>query len=125
MRAVVLTLFLLPYAFFGLRDNIHHVRHRSIGWTERLLHLAIVVSLLTVIPHAYLGNRPIMLIGLLLFIAARSMDEFTFHRGLSARESDLHAKTHFAFLMFVVAILVADWLESHESDLIPTYLGGS
>ena len=115
MRALILTIFLLPYVYFGLRDNFHHFRQRSVGWTERLLHLTIVFSLFTVIPHAYLGHQPIMLTGLLLFVSARSLDEFVFHRGLSGEESDLHAKTHFAFLMFVVAIMAVDWLASPGS----------
>ena len=111
MRAILLTVSLAPYVFFGLRDNFHHARNRKVGWLERTLHLAIVVALVMVIPHAYLGNRSTMLAGLAIFIAARSLDEFVFHRGLDGPETDLHAKTHLAFLMFVVATLLADWLD--------------
>jgi hypothetical protein len=75
--------------------------------------MAIVAALFTAVPHAYLGNHAIMLAGLILFIVARSLDEFAFHRGLSGEESDLHAKTHFAFLAFVAAVMSVDWLDEH------------
>ena len=41
--------------------------------------------------------------GLVLFLVARSLDEWIFHRNIPAREAEMHAKTHFAFLGFVVA----------------------
>jgi len=34
-----------------------------------------------------------------------AMDEFIIHRGLAAEEIDLHAKTHFAFIIFVVGVM--------------------
>ena len=118
MRAFILTMFLLPYVYFGLRDNIYHLRRRSVSWTERLLHVTIVLSLFTVIPHAYLGHQTITYASLLLFLIARALDEFIFHRGLSGAESDLHAKTHFAFLMFVVAIMYVDWMADHGMNSV-------
>jgi hypothetical protein len=47
----------------------------------------------------------------LLFVAARTLDELIFHRGLAAAEIDLHAKTHFAFLIFVVGCMWTNWLD--------------
>ncbi len=112
-RAVVLPCCLLPYACFGLNDNLHHIRHRDVGWPERILHLAIVLSLFTVIPHAVLGNHALMLGGLVLFLVARSLDEWIFHRNIPACEAEMHAKTHFAFLGFVVAYLAVESISGH------------
>lgn len=109
-RAVFVPAFLLPYAYFGLQDNLHHVRRRRVAWTERILHAAIVLSLFTVVPQAIFGSRSIMLVGLLLFLVARVLDEICFHRNLSGEESALHAKTHFAFLAFVVLGMGVDYL---------------
>ncbi|HEY2253298.1 MAG TPA: hypothetical protein VGH74_19630, partial [Planctomycetaceae bacterium] len=109
-RTVLLPVFLLPYAYFGLSDNLQHYRHRRIPWAERIVHATIVLALLTVVPHALNGNCPVVIAGLVLFLMARSFDEWSFHRNLAGRESDLHAKTHFAFLAFVVLLMTVDWL---------------
>jgi hypothetical protein len=113
MRAAVLTLGLLPYAYFGLSDNSYHARHRRVPAAERLAHAAIVLALLTVAPQAYVANSGMVLAGLVLFVAARSVDEYVFHRGLPVAESALHARTHFAFLVYVVALLAVDWAEAN------------
>jgi hypothetical protein len=113
----VLTLALLPYAWLGLSDTAFHVRRRPVAWPERLAHAALFVALLTVIPQAYLGRRAPVVIGLVLFAAARGVDEFYFHRRLPAEESALHARTHLAFLAFVVAVMGVDWLEGSRSGI--------
>ena len=118
IRAAVLTLFLLPYAYFGLRDNFYHAQQRSVPWPERLAHAAIVLALLTVVPQAYLGNRGLVIAGLVLFVVARAVDEYVYHRGLPATESALHARTHFAFLLYVVTIMAADWAEENGWRLL-------
>jgi hypothetical protein len=114
-RGLLLSVFLVPYAYFGLNDNLHHIRHRHVCWAERILHLAIVLSLFTVVPHAIMGNRPVLIAGLVLFLVARALDEWGFHRNLPGREADMHAKTHFAFLIFVVMLMTVDWI-GHDSD---------
>ena len=111
MRPLVLTLALLPYAWLGLSDTAFHVRSRAVAWPERLAHAALFVALLTVIPQAYLGRRAMVVAGLVLFAAARAVDEFVFHRRLPAEESSLHSRTHLAFLAFVVAVMGMDWVE--------------
>jgi hypothetical protein len=113
MRAAVLTLGLLPYAYFGLSDNFYHAKHRRVPGAERLAHAAIVLALLTIVPQAYLGHGGMVLAGLLLFVAARAVDEYVFHRGLPAAESALHARTHLAFLLYVFSILAVDWAEAN------------
>ena len=109
LRTFVLPVFLLPYAYFGLSDNVHHFRHRKAPWAERILHLAIVLALFTVVPSAVMGNQSFMLLGLVLFLIARALDEWVFHRNLGGREADMHAKTHLAFLLFVVMSIAVDW----------------
>jgi hypothetical protein len=108
MRVVLLATALLPYIYFGLNDNWLHLRHRQVGWTERLLHITIVMALVSTIPQAFFGSRAVMLCGLVLFLLARCLDEYIFHRGLSGAEADMHAKTHLAFLLFLVTIMVVD-----------------
>lgn len=105
MRAACLTLCLLPYVCFGLRDVLHHKRHRHVSHPEKVLHLLLGLTLVTVIPQAYLGRMDLVIPGLVLFVAARIADEFIFHRGLAAAEVDLHAKTHFGFLIFVAGLM--------------------
>jgi hypothetical protein len=111
IRAVVLTLCLIPYVYFGVRDVLHHKQHRKVSLTERLLHLSLGLTLAIVIPHAYLGHLDVVIPGVTLFVLARVCDEFVFHRGLTSAEVDLHAKTHFGFLIFVVGVMGADWLQ--------------
>lgn len=111
LRAVMLTLCLVPYLYFGLRDVLHHKQHRKLSFAERVLHLALGLTLTIVVPHAYLGHLDIVIPGIVLFILARAMDEFVFHRGLAAAEIDLHAKTHFGFLIFVVGVMSVECLQ--------------
>jgi len=91
---------------------LHHARHRLTPLPERLLHLAMGLTLLTVVTHAYQANRGVVLLGLVVFMVIRAMDEFVYHRGLAAEESSLHANTHMGFMIFIVSMLSADWLES-------------
>jgi hypothetical protein len=109
-RAWMLPVCLLPYAYFGLSDNIHHARHRRVSWPERIVHLAIVLAVILVVAHVIAGNRAVAAGGLVVFLVARAVDEWGFHRDLPGRESDMHAKTHLAFLIFVVLTMTADWL---------------
>lgn len=110
-RATLLTLCLAPYVSFGIRDVLHHKTYRKVSLTERLLHLSLGMTLAIVLPHAYLGHMNVVIPGMILFVAARAIDEFIFHRGLAAEEVDLHAKTHFAFLIFVVGLMGTAWLQ--------------
>ncbi|MEZ6145454.1 MAG: hypothetical protein R3B91_08575 [Planctomycetaceae bacterium] len=114
LRGGLISACLLPYAYFGLNDNLHHVRHREVSWTERILHLTIVLAVFTVVPNAIVGHRSMMMVGLLLFLIARSFDEWGFHRNLPGNEADMHAKTHYAFLVFVVLLTSIDWI-THQT----------
>ncbi len=107
---MLIPVFLVPYAYFGLSDNLHHFRYRTVSWPERILHATIVLAVITIVPHDFAGNRSIVVAGLVLFLIARSADEWGFHRGLAGGEADRHAKTHFAFLIFVVMSMTVDWV---------------
>ena len=77
--------------------------------TNRYLFAAsIVLALFTIVPHAIFGSRSVMLVGLLLFVFARAIDEWAFHRRLAGAEADMHAKTHLAFLIFVIVGMTID-----------------
>ena len=111
LRAVLMTVCLGPYVFFGIRDVLHHKHHRKVTLTERLLHLCLGLTLTIILSHAYLGHIDVVIPGLILFVGIRAADEFIFHRGLAAEEIDLHAKTHFAFIIFVVGVMGLAWLQ--------------
>ena len=114
LRAGLLTLFLAPYLYFGIRDVLHHKHYRPVSFTERLLHIILGVALMIIISHAYAGHFEVVIAGFFLFVIARALDEFAFHRGLPPTEVDLHAKTHFGFLIFVVGVIGTNWLESQR-----------
>ena len=114
LRAVLLTLCLAPYFYFGIRDVLHHQQHRTVSFAERLLHITLGMTLTIVIPHAYLGHFDVVIAGVVLFVVARALDEVVFHRGLAGAEIDLHAKTHFGFLIFVVGVMAANWLQGQN-----------
>jgi len=111
-RGGLLCACILPYAYFGLSDNVQHVRSRRVSWAERIVHAAIVLAVLIVVPQIVTGHRSIAIAGLVLFLVARSFDEWVFHRNLPDREADMHAKTHLAFLIFVVMWMTVDWLSN-------------
>jgi len=112
-RSALLPVFLAPYAWFGLSDNLHHFRHRRVSWPERILHLAIVLAVVIVVTHALAANRSVVIAALIVFLIPRSFDEWVFHRNLPGNEADRHAKTHFAFLIFVVLTMTLDWVTDH------------
>jgi hypothetical protein len=105
LRMAVVAVIMIPYAYFGLRDLWHHKQHRTVTLTEKLLHAVIGLSLAFIVPHAIAGHRSVVIPGLFLFLIARVTDEWVFHRGLDAAETDIHAKTHLGFLLFVVGLM--------------------
>lgn len=111
-RAIILTVCLSPYLYFGVRDVLHHKEHRPLPFAERVLHFALTLTLMIVLPHAYLGHFDVVVPGVVLFVLARTLDEFIYHRQLNRAEIDLHAKTHFGFLIFVIGLMAANWLQA-------------
>jgi hypothetical protein len=114
VRWTVITVSLVPYVYFGVRDLLHHHEHRKVPLGERLLHMTLGALLLAVVPHAYHGHWDAVIPGIVLFTLTRSIDEFAFHRRLAPAEIDLHAKTHLGFLIFVVGVIGVSWLDHHE-----------
>ena len=73
-----------------------------------LIQWVIVLAVLIVVSNAIMNRYVIMLVGLLLFLIARSADEWIFQRGLPGDEVDRHAKTHLAFLTFLMLAVSFD-----------------
>lgn len=122
MRIAIVLVSFLPFLYYATRDNLFHFRGRRVSLAEHLLHLAIGLALAIVLMQAVFGNLAFMTIGLLFFVMAGGLDEYIWHRGLPEEESDLHAKEHLALLIFIVATLVAHWLERHEWQVPPELL---
>jgi hypothetical protein len=101
MRALVLAIALAPFVLWAGRDAIYHVRDRKPGALENLTHLLLGASQLVTIVGAFRGDVARLALGAGLVAIFGAVDEFAFHRGLSARESDLHAKAHLGLFAFV------------------------
>jgi hypothetical protein len=114
MRAVILIVSFLPFLYYAVKDNAFHFRGRKVSLTEHLLHAAIGLVLLILLSHALMGRHLVVLCALVLFAVAGAVDEYIFHRGIPAEESDLHAKEHLALLIFIVMSLATDWLQKND-----------
>ena len=116
MRAVILVVSFLPFVYYGVRDTAFHFRGRKVSLTEHVLHAAIGLVLAMMFAHALRGNHWIVVGAMVIFAVAGAVDEYIFHRGIPAEESDLHAKEHLALLIFIVVSLATNWLQkSHWS----------
>jgi len=114
MRAAILILSFLPFLYYGGKDTAFHFRGRKVSLTEHLLHVAIGVVLLILFTHALMAHHLVVLCALMVFVIAGGLDEYIFHRGIPAEESDLHAKEHLALLIFIVVSLTTDWLQQNN-----------
>ena len=113
MRIAILTIFLLPYLYFGAKDHVYHFVGRKVSVAEHFVHLLIGMTLIAAIANAYRGQAIPFIAAMTLFIVVGAMDEYVWHRGLPEHESDLHAKGHLALLIFVIVALGTIWLEDH------------
>ena len=114
MRVAIVAISLLPYLYYGGKDNFYHFRGRRVSLMEHLLHLAIGILLVSAIASAFRGHIPMMLGALMVFLVAGGIDEYIYHRHIPEEETDLHAKGHMALLIFVVVAMVAQFLASHD-----------
>jgi hypothetical protein len=105
MRALVLVLVLLPFLAYAGLDAAYHVRERKPGILENLIHLALGGSQVLTINSAFHADAPRLIVAGVLIAVFGTVDELGFHHGLPARESDLHAKSHFALFTFVLVAL--------------------
>ncbi len=110
MRTVILVFSFLPFVYYGAKDTAFHFRGRKVSRTEHILHGAIGLVLAILFAHALMAHHLIVVCALLIFVVAGSLDEYIFHRDIPAEESDLHAKEHFALLIFIAVSLATDWL---------------
>jgi hypothetical protein len=113
----ILVLSFLPFVYYGTKDTAFHFRGRKVSLTEHLLHAVIGILLALVFVHALMAHHLVVLCALVLFVVAGGVDEYIFHHGIPAEESDLHAKEHLALLIFIVVSLATDWLEKNNWSL--------
>lgn len=106
MREALLALLVLPYAYYGGKDNLFHFRGRTVSMTEHLLHLAVGVGAFSMIGGLFMAQRPPVVRGAAVLLAAGALDEFVFHKGLPETESDLHAKAHWSLLLLLAVGLL-------------------
>src|SRR5262249_21601553 len=131
VRAAILVLSFVPFLYYGGKDTVFHFRGRKVSLTEHILHAAIGTVLLILFTHALMAHHLVVLGALVLFVVAGGIDEYIFHRGIPAEESDLHAKEHLALLIFIVVSLATDWLQQNNWSLadilkrLHTAAGGS
>jgi hypothetical protein len=113
VRSLILTVVLLPYLYYGTKDNLYHFRGRRVSLTEHLLHLGVGITIVGAIVSAYRGRLGAMLGCLLLFLVSGASDEYAYHRGLPEHETDLHAKGHMALLLFVIVAVATQFFAGH------------
>jgi hypothetical protein len=117
MRYAILSISLLPYLYYGTKDNIYHFIGRKVSVIEHLVHLFIGITLFAAIAQAYWARPIAFVAGIAIFLVAGAIDEYIYHRNLPEHESDLHAKGHLALLIFVVVAVGTIWLEKHDWHL--------
>jgi len=108
----------LPFVYYAAKDTAFHLRGRKVSVTEHILHAAIGLVLALMFMHALKRDHWIVVAALVIFAAAGAVDEYIFHRGIPAEESDLHAKEHLALLIFIVVSLATDWQEKYNWNLM-------
>jgi hypothetical protein len=117
MNSLFLSFALAPFIYYASIDNLYHFRLRRVSLTEHLLHLLLFFILIGSIRGAYQGKMTPWLFGIALYALVGSLDEFIFHRNLPQKESEVHAKEHWSFFIFVVAVYV----NYHWSSLKAVY----
>jgi len=113
MRIALMILALLPYLYFGGKDQVFHFVGRKVSPVEHLLHLFIGCLMAAAIVCAFRARVIAFVIGIAAFLVFGALDEYVYHRGLPEHESDLHAKGHLALLIFVVVSLATIWLDQN------------
>ena len=108
-----MTLFLLPYLYYGGKDQVFHFVGRKVSVVEHVLHVFIGVLLAGAIASAFRAHVIAFVAGIAAFLVFGALDEYVYHRGLPEHESDLHAKGHLALLIFVVVSLATIWLDQN------------
>lgn len=111
MRIGLLCLPLALFLYYAGKDNSFHFRKpeqggRHVPRAEHILHGVLGLLLVGLISAAFRLDPVRLPIFAGLFAVAGATDELGFHRGLPAEESDLHAKEHFALMVFLLTAWV-------------------
>ena len=106
---------LLPFLYFAGRDQVLHFSARRVPIAETVVHAVLGAILIVIVARAFLFQQWFVTIGFLLFALFGMIDEFVFHRGLPASESDVHAKEHFALFVFVALFEVLALMVPHAA----------
>jgi hypothetical protein len=117
MRSLTIIAGLLPFLYFGTRDQIFHMRGRRVSMSEHVLHVTIGITIVMMVMQALRSHYPFLLVALALFVVTGAIDEYIYHRGIPGEESDLHAKEHLALMSWLVLVLATDWVSAHGFGL--------
>lgn len=101
LRTLALLAPTLTFVWFAFLDQRAHGRARYVGNGEKVLHLLLGISQTWMIMSAFSGNLRGLVGGAAATALLGAGDEYGYHRGLPARESDLHAKAHLALFMIL------------------------
>lgn len=99
----ILVVTLAPFLYYAIQDQLLHVSARRVSLVENLVHLVIGLVLFVAIASAFRFDLPMLAGSAALFVSVGAVDEYLFHRQIPERESDVHAKEHFAMLTFFIA----------------------
>ena len=115
LSTLLMGIALVPFLVFAYRDNVLHFRARKVPKLENVLHVALGMVLFFVIGSAFLGRMGRMLLGLVVFCVLGAIDELGYHRAsaIPTEEHDVHAKQHFALLVFVCVAFSVSWVGEH------------
>ncbi len=105
MLRALLVIPLLPFVGYAGADLAYHFRSRKPGLAEDAVHLALGLCQLVLIVNAFRGDLERLALGAVGVAVFGAADEYAFHRELPARESDLHAKSHFALFAFTAVAI--------------------
>ncbi len=97
----MLTALLLPYLVLAGRDAKMHRTLRTIPLLEQGLHGLLFLAIVSLTVGIYREQLTLTLSGLGVVAVAGALDEFVYHRGIPAEETDTHAKEHLMLLLFV------------------------
>ncbi len=113
----MLTLAIVPFLIYAYRDTVYHLKTRKPGHAENLVHLALGACQVAMIVGAFQNDVRRMALAASGVAAFGVVDEHGFHHGLPASESDIHAKSHLALFVFLVAGVFLASFEGAEGFL--------
>jgi hypothetical protein len=101
VRPLLLSVLILPFIALAIRDGRMHGNLRQVPRLERVLHGLLAVSILGLVLGVFGKHEALTLCGLSLFALVGGLDEFVYHRGIPAEETDTHAKEHLLLMLFL------------------------